>query len=85
MAQSAIPKSPLGVPVFWEFNEWSSWFGTLKMAIMARDNLVVDKLLKLKPTRAEFFYLTLPTYEEAFEGKTEDEERQREQRNEKEE
>ena len=48
------------------------------MAIMARDNLVVDKLLKLKPTRAEIFYPNLPTYEDAFEGETEDEERQRE-------
>ena len=88
MAQSSIPKTPLGVPVFWESganptSEWSTWFGTLKMDIMARDNLVVDKLLKLKPTRAELFYPTLPTYEDAFEGETEDEERQREQRNEK--
>ena len=59
------------------------WFGTLKMAIMARDNLQVDKLLKLKPTRAELFYPTLPAYEDALEGETEDEERQREQRNER--
>ena len=50
---------------------------------MARDNLVVDKLLKLKPTRAEHFYPTLPTYEGAFEGETADEKRQREQINEK--
>ena len=88
MAQSATPKTPLGTPVFWESganppSEWSTWFGTLKMAIMARDNLVVDKLLRLKPTRAELFYPTLPTYEDPFEGETEDEERQREQRNEK--
>ena len=53
------------------------------MTIMARDNLVVDKLLKLKPSRAELFYPTLPTYEDPFEGETVDEERQREQRNEK--
>ena len=50
------------------------------MAIMARDNLQFDTLLKLKPTRAELFYPTLPTYEEAFDGETEDEERQRVQR-----
>ena len=50
---------------------------------MARDNLQVDKLLKLKPTRDELFYPTLPSYEEPFEGETGDEERQREQRNEK--
>ena len=53
------------------------------MANMAQDNLVVDKLLKLKPNRAELFYPTLPTYEEPFEGETVDEERQREQRNKK--
>ena len=88
MAQSEIPKSPLGVPVYWELganltSEWSTWFDTRKMAIMARDNLVVDKLLRLKPTRAELFYPTLPTYEDPFEGETLDEEPQREQRNEK--
>ena len=88
MAQSATPKTPLGTPVFWESganppSEWSTWFGTLEMAIMVRDNLVVDKLLRLKPARSELFYPTLPTYEDPFEGETEDEELQREQRNEK--
>ena len=88
MVQSAIPKTPLGVPVFWESganpqSEWNTWFRTLKVAIMARDNLVVDKLLKLKPSRAELFYTSLPKYEEPFEEETVDEERQREQRNEK--
>ena len=87
MAESAI-KTPLGVPVFWEnganpTTEWTTWFRTLKMAIMARDNIQVDKLLKLKPTRAELFYPILTTYEDALEGETEDEEGQREQRNER--
>ena len=87
MAQSQI-KTLLGVPVFWESganppSDWSTWFGTLKRAIMARDNLQADKLLKPKPTRAELFYPTLPTYEDAFDGETEHEERQREQRNER--
>ena len=88
MAQSATPKTPLGIPVFRESganppSEWSTWFGTLKMTTMARDNLIVDKLLRLKPTRAELFYPTLPTYGDPFEGETEDDERQSEQRNEK--
>ena len=87
MAQSAF-KTPLGVPPFWETGtnpttEWGTWFGTLKMAIMARDNLQVDKLLRLKPTRTELHYPPLPTYEEPFEGEKIDEERQRDQRNEK--
>ena len=50
---------------------------------MARDNLVVGKLLRLKPTQAELFYPTLPTNEDPFEGETLDEDGQREQRNEK--
>ena len=83
MAQSQI-KTPLGVPIFSETGanpptERSTWLATLKMAIMARDNLQVDKLLRLKPTRAELFYLTLSTCEEHFKGET-DEDRQREQR-----
>ena len=87
MAQSAL-KTPLGVPAFWDTGanpptEWSTWLGTLKMAIMARDNLQVDKLLKLKPTRTELPYHTLPTHEEPFDGETVDEERQRDQRNER--
>ena len=53
------------------------------MAIIARDNLVVDKLLKIKLPRAELFYPTLPTYEDPFEGEIVVEERQREQPNEK--
>ena len=86
MAQSA--KTPLGVNPFWEQGatppiEWKQWFCTLKMAIMARDSIEVDKLLKLKPQPTDLFYPTLPTYEEEFEGKTEDEARNREQRNER--
>ena len=50
------------------------------MAILARDNIEVDKLLKLKPQPADLFYPTLPTYEEELEGETEEEGRQREQR-----
>ena len=86
MAQSA--KTPLGVNPFWESGatppiEWKQWFATLKMAIVARDSIDVDKLLRLKPQPKDLFYPTLPTYEEVFEGETEDEARQREQKNER--
>ena len=86
MAQSA--KTPLGVSLFWESGatppiEWKQWFSILKMVIMARDSIEVDKLLRLKPQPTELFYPTLPTYEEEFEGETEDEARNREQRNER--
>ena len=53
------------------------------MAIKARDNLQVDKLPKLKPSRKELPYPTLPTYEEPFDGETEEEEREKDQRNER--
>ena len=87
MAQSTV-KTPLGVPAFWDTGaipptDWNTWLGTLKMAIKARDNLQVGKLLKLKPARTELPYSTLPTYEEPFDGETVDKERQRDQRNER--
>ena len=58
MAQSA--GSPLGVNPFWESGatapiEWRQWFSTLKMAIMARDSIEVDKLIRLKPQPKDLF------------------------------
>ena len=53
------------------------------MAISARGNIEVEKLLKLKPQAIDLFYPTFPTYEEEFEGEKEDEVRHREQRNER--
>ena len=87
ISHGASLKIPLGVHPFWETGvnpstEWKQWFATLKMAIMARDNKDVDKLLKLKPKAADLLYPTLPTYEDEFEGETKDEARNREQRNE---
>ena len=84
MAQSA--KTPLGLNPFFESGattpiEWKQWFSTLKMAIMARDSIEVDKLLRLKPQPTDLFYHTLPTNDEEFEGETDDEARNREQRN----
>ena len=54
MAQSTM-KSPIGVPLFWESgtnptNERQTWFCTFKMAVMAKENMHVDLLLRLKPT-----------------------------------
>ena len=86
MAQST--KTPLGVNPFWDSGatppvEWKQCFATLKMAIMARKKVEVEKLLKLKPQPADLFYPTLPSYEEDLEGGTDEEGRQREQRNER--
>ena len=51
------------------------------MAIMARDKIEVDKLLKLKPQPTDLIYPTLPTNEEKLECETDEKARHREQRN----
>ena len=86
MAQSA--KTQLEVNPFWESGatppiEWKQWFSTLKMARVARDSIEVDELLRLKPQPTDLFYPTQPTFEEEFEGETDDEARITEQRNER--
>ena len=86
MAQSS--RSPIGVDLFGESGanpptEWQIWIATFRLAVMAQHNLEVDEMLRLKPARTELFYLTMPTLEEKFENETNDEARQREQRNEK--
>ena len=58
--------------------DWKQCFSTLKMAIMARNNHEVDKLIKLEPQAAGLFYPTLPTYEDDFEGERENQARNRE-------
>ena len=71
MAQSM--KSPIGVPLFWESganpsNEWQTWFSTFKMAVMAKENMHVDLLLRIKPTANDLFYPIMPTLEERVEN-----------------
>ena len=61
-------KSPVGVPLYWESGanppqEWTSWF---KLAVMVKENLHVDQLLRLKPTAADLFYPIVPSYEEVI-------------------
>ena len=80
-------KSPIGVPSYWESganptNEWQTWFFTFKMAVMAKENMHVDQLLRLKPTANDLFYPIMPTFEERVENASEDEERKRKIRNE---
>ena len=87
MAQSTM-KSPIGVPLFWESganpaNEWQTLFCTFKMAVMAKENMHVDRLLRLKPTANNLFYPIMPTYEERIETTSEEENRKREIRNER--
>ena len=85
MAQSTL-KSPIGVPLFWETGanpnqEWAQCFSTFKLAVMAKENLKVHKLLRTKPTPADLFYPAMPSLEEQRPNETEEELRKRDIRN----
>ena len=79
MAHSAI-KSPIGVPLFWEAggnpnHEWAQWFSTFKLAVMAKENLKADKLLRTKPTPADLFYPAMPNLVDPRPNESEEEAR----------
>ena len=68
MAQSAIAKLLVGVAVFWDKTPqnksvWEKWFSTAKLAIIAKETIQVDKLLRPRPTSAELKYAQEPIYE----------------------
>ena len=52
-----------------------------KLAVMAKENLHVDQLLRLKPTAPDLFYPTFPSYEDVIEGGNEEETRKQKIRN----
>ena len=91
MAQSAtvpIAHSPVGIPFFWESGmeppvEWPTWAATLKLAIMAKNSINVDSLLKQKPDIKDLTYPAEPTYEPAIENETQAQHRERDIRNNK--
>ena len=86
MAQS--PKSPVGVPLYWETGanppqESTAWLSTFKLAVMAKENLHVDQLLRLKHTAADLFYPAVPSFEEVIEGANDEKTRKKQIRNER--
>ena len=87
MAQSVLSRSPIGVALFWEkaaqpTTTWEKWITTTKLAISAKENIQVEKLLRPKPTIVEeLYYPQEPIYEPALPDETTAEKRQREQRN----
>ena len=86
MAQSAIAKSPIGVTLYWDNGPqpnivWEKWFETVKLAITAKENIQVEKLLRPRPQSAELDYPHEPCYEPPTSDETTAEKRQREQRN----
>ena len=57
MAHSALAKSPIGVTLFWDKGPqpnvtWEKWFSTAKLAIIAKESIQVDKLIRPRPTKA---------------------------------
>ena len=86
MARSVLSRSPIGVAVFWEkgaqpITTWEKWITTTKLAISAKENIQVEKLLRPKPTAEELDYQQEPIYEPALPDETTAEKRQRKQRN----
>ena len=86
MAHSDMARSPLGVRFFWDKShqpelDREKWLATVKLAIMVKEIIKVDKLLQSKPENEELDYSTEPHYEPALPDKTTAERGQREQRN----
>ena len=68
MAQSAMARSPLGVNFFWDKGhqpelDWDKWLSTVKLAIMVKDNIQVEKLLQPNLGSEDLDYPAKPHYE----------------------
>ena len=63
--------------------EWPIWAATLKLAIMAKNSINVDSLLKHKPDRKDLTYPTEPTNEPPTENETQAQHREGDLRNNK--
>ena len=68
MAQSATKRTPLGIDPFWDKPtpdpplRWEKWRVQYKLALLAKENIILDTLLGPKPDTVE---LPLePIYEE---------------------
>ena len=88
MAQSAMTRSPLGVNFYRDKGhqpelDWGKWLSTVKLAIMVKDNIEVEKLLQPKPESEDLNYPAQPHYEPPQPDETTAERSQREQRNQK--
>ena len=85
MVQSVLSRSPIGVALFSEKGAKTTttrekWITTTKLAISAKENIQVEKLVRPKPTVEELDYPQEPIYEPALSEETTAEKRQREQR-----
>ena len=86
MAQSALAKSPIGVTLYWDNGPQPNivlekWFETVKLAITAKENIQLEKLLRPKRQSRKLDYPHEPMYESPTSDETTAEKRQREQSN----
>ena len=87
MAQSANKRTPLGIDAFWDKPtpdpplRWEKWRVPYKLALLAKESIILDTLLGPKP---EMVHLPLePIYEETIVGSSAQSERERNARNSK--
>ena len=85
MAQSATKRTPLGIDPFWDKPtpdpplRWEKWRVQYKLALLAKENIILDTLRGPKPEMVE---LPLePIYEETIVGASAQSERERNARN----
>ena len=80
--------SPLGVNFYWDKGhqpdlDWDKLLSTVKLAIMVKDNIQLEKLLQPQPESEDLDYPAQPHYEPPQPDETTVGRRQREQRNQK--
>ena len=67
-------KSPIKVPLYCETGanpaiEWQTWVSTFKMAVLSKENIYIDQLLRLKQNAVDLFNPILPTSEEQIQNR----------------
>ena len=70
-----MTRSPLGVNFFWDKRQqpgldWDKRLATVKLAIMVKDNIQVEKILQPKSEIEDLDYRTEPHYKPALSDKT---------------
>ena len=84
MAQSATKRTTLGIEQFWDKPtpdpplRWAKWRVQYKLALLAKENIILDTLLGPKPEMVEL--PPEPIYEETIVGASAQSEREREER-----
>ena len=75
MVQSALSRSPIGVALFREkgaqpTTNWEKLFTNTKLAILAKENVRVERILRPRPIAAELDYPKESIYRPALPDET---------------